>query len=439
MKNHNGRSLSRVINISLLIIAFSAAGFAVDKKTALDVEKEIEKITPEIIKIRRYLHMNPELGNREFETAKFISAKLNSLGLEVKTQVAKTGVIGLLRGSHRGPTIAVRADMDALPLQEMTSVTYKSLNPGVMHACGHDIHVSIVLGTAYVLSTMKDRVKGNIKFIFQPAEEGPPPGEEGGASLMVKEGVLEDPPVGAILGLHVWPENVGEVYFAPGILMANSDSFRIVVKGKSSHGARPQEGIDAIFLASQIVVTLQSAISRAIDPMDPAVLTIGKIEGGKRTNIIAEQTTLEGTIRTLSDINRKKILRLLEDIVKGITQSFGGSYTLTFTERIPAVDNHPELAKILLPSIISLLGKEKVKDIKPQLVAEDFSYFSQKIPGFYFFLGVKNPQLADSPPLHSPYFNPDERSIPLGIKIMTRLLLDCLDQQVNLETSPSPF
>lgn len=406
---------------------------AIDKTTALRIENEIQKIKSEIIKIRHFLHMNPELSNREFETAKLVASKLMSLDFDVKTGVAKTGVVAVLKGSQEGFTVGIRADMDALPIQELTDVPYKSLNPGVMHACGHDIHTSIVLGTAMVLSSLKNRLKGNIKFIFQPAEEGSPPGEEGGANLMIKEGVLENPPVGAIFGLHVWDENLGNVLFSSGPIMASSDWFQIVIKGKSAHGARPHEGIDAITLAAQVINGLQSIISRSTDPTEPVVLTIGKIKGGIKSNIIAEKVLLEGTIRSLSENNRQKIPRLMENIVEAITFSFGADYVFRYRKSSPSVYNHPELAKIMLPTLLDLLGKSKVKELKPQMVAEDFSHYCQKIPGFFFFLGVKDPKQKTMAPLHSPYFNPDERSIHLGIKIMCHLLLDCLDYQNHLE------
>lgn len=421
---------------SFALLLFPLNGLTVDKATALLIEEEIQKHKDEIVKIRRFLHMNPELSNREYETAKVVASKLVSLGLEVKTGVAKTGVVALLRGSQQGFTVGIRGDMDALPIQELTDVPFKSLNPGVMHACGHDIHTSIALGTAIVLTALKDKIKGNIKFIFQPAEEGAPPGEEGGASLMIKEGVLEEPSVGAIFGLHVWPENLGEVLFSPGPIMASSDWFQIVIKGKSSHGARPHEGVDSIALASNIVVSLQSVISRSIDPTDPAVLTIGKIKGGTRSNIIAEKVLLEGTVRTFSEGNREKIPQLIENIVKGITHSFGADFTFSYRKGPPPVYNHPELAKIMLPTLLNVLENENVKELNPQMVAEDFSYYCQKIPGLFFFLGVKNPAQETMAPLHSPYFNPDERSISLGIKIMCNLLLDCLERQSHLEDYP---
>jgi len=426
----------KILLFSFALLLFPLKGLTVDKTTALRIEKEIQKHNLEIIKIRRFLHMNPELSNREYETAKLVASKLISLGLEVKKGVAKTGVVALLRGSQQGATVGIRADMDALPIQELTDVPFKSLNPGVMHACGHDVHTSIALGTAMVLTALKDKIKGNIKFIFQPAEEGPPPGEEGGASLMIKEGALQEPSVGAIFGLHVWPEDLGKAYFIPGHMMASSDWFQIVIKGKSSHAARPHEGVDSIALASNIVVSLQSVISRTTNPTDPAVLTIGKISGGTRSNIIAEKVILEGTVRTLSDRNRKKIPQLMENIVKGITHSFGADYTFSYRKGPPSLYNHPELAKIMLPTLLKVLGEEHVKELNPQMVAEDFSYYCQEIPGFYFFLGVKNPAQETVAPLHNPYFNPDERSITLGIKIMCHLLLDCLERQGHLESYP---
>ena len=430
---------NRILVVLLtLAVGLSPLGLtAVDTRTALKIDQEIEKHSLEIIKIRRFIHMNPELSNREYETSKLVAAKLISLDLEVKTGVARTGVVALLRGGQPGPTVAIRADMDALPIQETTSVPFKSLNPGVMHACGHDIHTSVALGVAMVLSNIKDRIKGNVKFIFQPAEEGAPQDEEGGAALMIKEGVLDDPTVGAIFGLHVWPEDVGQVNFSTGDIMAGSDWFEITIKGKGAHGARPQEGIDAIVLAAEIITTLQSVISRSVDPVDPAVLTIGKIEGGTRSNIIAEKVTLEGTVRALSETNRKKIPQLMEGIVKGITQSFGATSTFDYRPSIPPVTNHPEFGQTMLPTLIGVLGKDKVLPLPPQMVAEDFAYYARRIPGFFFFLGVKSPFQTTTAALHSPNFNPDERSIAVGIKLMCHLLLDSLDKQSPLEPPPA--
>jgi amidohydrolase len=428
------RAKSLFLMIMLTLFAVSTPSFAVDEATSTLIEREIEKHKYEIINIRRFVHMNPELSNREFETSKLVASKLLSMGLEIQTGVAKTGVTGLIRGDQPGITVALRADMDALPIQEETRVPYKSLNDGIMHACGHDVHTTIVLGTALVLNKFKNEIKGNIKFIFQPAEEGTPSGEDGGASLMVREGVLDDPPVRTIFGLHVWPEiEVGEVMFSPGPVLASADNFTITLKGKSSHGARPHEGIDAIVLAAQTVMAIQSIVSRMLDPTDPAVVSIGKIEGGLRANIIADEVHLEGTARTLSQENRIKIERLLENTVRGITRPIGADYAYTYRKGAPPVYNHPELAAIMFPTLIHLLGESKVRNLPPQMVADDFSEFCQKIPGFYLFLGVRSPNQETMPPLHNPLFNPDERSIAIGIKICCHLLLDCLGHQILFE------
>ncbi|NOR14309.1 MAG: amidohydrolase, partial [Candidatus Aminicenantes bacterium] len=347
----------------------------------------------------------------------------------------KTGVIGILQGDQAGFSIGFRADMDALPIQENSQIPYASLNPNVMHACGHDIHTSIALGTAMVLSSLRDHINGSIKFIFQPAEEGPPAGEEGGASLMIKEGVLADPDIKAIFGLHVWPEiDVGQVRFSSGPVLASADSFEITLHGKSSHGARPHEGVDTILLSSQIIVAIHSAMSRTVDPMDPAIVSIGKIQGGIRSNIIADEVHLAGTVRTLTEASRTRIRNLIENITRGCTQPFAASYDFSYRRGSPPVYNHPGLAEVMRPTLEQVLGKANVLNLPPQMVAEDFSEFCQRIPGFYFMLGVKNSSQKSMPPLHSPDFNPDERSIRVGIKIVSHLLLDCLAHRNNFES-----
>lgn len=416
-----------------LSLIFCGAALSVDKETSRLIDKEIEKHQADILKTRRFLHMNPELSNREYETSKLIASKLLSLGLNIRTGVAKTGVVALLMGDQPGITVGIRADMDALPIQETTALPFKSLNKGVMHACGHDIHMSIALGTAMVMNSLKDRINGNIKFIFQPAEEGAPPGEEGGANLMIREGVLEDPPVSAIVGLHVWPQlDYGKIMVSPGPIMASSDQFKITIKGKSSHGAKPHEGTDAIAVAAQVIVGLQSLVTRIVDATDPIVLSVGRIEGGARHNIIAEKVILEGTVRTLSQDNRERMPRLIEDILRGITHSFGADYIFDYTKGPPVLYNHPDLEAILHPTLIGVLGSTNVLKLTPQMVAEDFSYYCHEIPGLFYFLGVKNPDWDTMAPLHSSNLNPDERSIALGIKIMCHLLLDCLDHQSRI-------
>jgi len=425
-----------------LVLAFLAglpgSARAVDPKTSRRIDAEIEKLKDEVVKIRRFIHMNPELGNREVETARLIASKLEPLGFEVRTGVAKTGVVAVLRGGQPGPAVAVRADMDALPVQEATGLPFKSLNPGLMHACGHDVHSSVVLGTAMVLHALKPSLKGTVTFLFQPSEEGAPQGEEGGADLMVREGALDDPPASAVFGFHVWPESLGQVLVAPGNVTAAADSFTITIKGKSAHGARPQEGVDAIVIAAEVVTALQTIVSRASDPTDPAVLTVGTIHGGSRRNIIADRVVLEGTIRTLSEANRKKIPQLMEAVVKAIAGIYGAGYQYEYEPGNPSVFNNPELTAAMMPTLVGLLGKDKVVEWKPQMVAEDFAFLARKTPGFYFFLGVRGPG-QPATPLHSPGFNPDERAIPIGIRILSHLLLDALDGQSALAAGAPGF
>ncbi|HOW86133.1 MAG TPA: M20 family metallopeptidase [Candidatus Aminicenantes bacterium] len=423
-----------VLAVLALFAALAAAprpAGAVDPKTARRVDQEIEKNKAGIVKIRRFIHMNPELGNREVETARLIAATLQPLGFEVRTGVAKTGIVAVLRGGQPGPSVAVRADMDALPVQETTGLPYKSLNPGVMHACGHDVHSAIAVGAALVLRALKNDLKGTVTFLFQPAEEGAPEGEEGGADLMVREGALDNPPVSAVFGFHVWPEPTGRVLFATGNVTAASDSFTIVVKGRSAHGARPQEGVDAVVIAAEIVTALQTVVSRASDPTDPAVLTVGTISGGTRRNIIADRVVLEGTIRTLSEANRKKFPALMESIVKNITGIYGAGYQYEYNPGNPSVFNNPELAASMTPTLVRLLGKDRVIEWKPQMIGEDFAFLARKAPGFFFFLGVRPPG-QPAAPLHSPAFSPDENAIPIGVRVLCHLVLDALEGQSAL-------
>jgi amidohydrolase len=429
------RPLAAVLIFAALAAAPSRVR-AVDPKTAGRIDAEIEKVRAEVVKIRRFIHMNPELGNREVETARLIASRLEPLGFEVRTGVAKTGVVAVLRGGQPGPAIAVRADMDALPVQEATGLPYKSLNPGVMHACGHDVHSSVVLGTALVLNALKADLKGSVTFLFQPAEEGAPEGEEGGADLMVREGALDDPPVSAVFGFHVWPAPLGQVLFAPGNVTAAADSFDIVVKGRSAHAARPQEGLDAVVIAAEIVNALQTIVSRAADPTDPAVLTVGTIAGGTRRNIIADRVALSGTVRTLSEANQKKVRALMESVVKNITAAYGAGYEFEYKPGNPSVFNNPELAAAMTPTLVQLLGKDKVVEWKPQMIAEDFAFLAKKAPGFYFFLGVRGPG-QPATPLHSPAFNPDERAIPIGMRVLSHLLIDALEGQSAIAASGS--
>jgi len=425
--------------LAAFIAGVPGAAGAVDPKTSRRIDEEIAKNRAEIVKIRRFIHMNPELGNRETETARLIAAKLQPLGFEVRTGVAKTGVVAVLRGGQAGPAVAVRADMDALPVQEATNLPFASLNPGVMHACGHDVHSAVVLGTALVLHALKDSVKGSVTFLFQPSEEGPPAGEDGGADLMVREGALDNPPARAVFGFHVWPENVGTVLLAPGHVTAAADTFVITIHGKSAHGARPHEGVDAIVIAAEIVSALQTVVSRASDPTDPTVVTVGTIQGGSRRNIIADRAVLEGTVRTLSEAGQKRVRGLMESVVKNIAGIYGAGHEFEYKPGNPSVFNNPELVAAMTPTLAKLLGKDRLVAWKPQMIAEDFAFLARKAPGLYFFLGVKNPAQPTMAPLHSPGFSPDERAIPLGIRILSHLLLDALETQSALAAGPPGF
>ncbi|MBN1939345.1 MAG: amidohydrolase [Candidatus Aminicenantes bacterium] len=420
-----------------LLFAFlcPSAGFSVDdKKIATEIDREVEKIRMEMVKIRRLIHMDPQLPGREQETAKIVASRLSALGLEVKTNIAGSGVTGLLRGAQPGPVIGLRAEMDAMPIQEMADVPFKSVNGGVMHAHGHDLHVAIALGTAYVLNGLRNQMKGAVIFIFQPGTDPADPARESGASRMIKEGVLDSPPVNIILGFHVWPEALGQVYSASGPILAASDSFEIDIKGRPAQASQPQEGVDAIVLAAQVINALQTIVSRSVEPTDPASLTIGRIAGGTKADLVSDRVWMDGILRTMNDATRRKVQRLMEAAVKGTTQAFGGDYSLTFRQSVPAVSNHPELFASLLPALNAASGDRTVQTLGPQMMSDDFSFYGRKIPGLFFFLGTKNSRTAPAP-LDSPYFNPDERSIPIGIKILSHVILDCLEQQSRLTDS----
>ncbi len=394
---------------------------------------------PEAVEIRHRLHQNPELGNREEKTAALVAERLRGLGLEVKTGIAHTGVVAMLKGGKPGPLVAVRADMDALPVTEDTPLPYKSTvhttylgqEVGVAHACGHDIHVAVQLGVATVLASMKDQVSGTVQFIFQPAEEGPPPGEEGGAQLMLKEGLWKEAKPSAVFGLHVNAQSeVGQIKYTPGPSMAAADSFRIVVKGTPAHGARPELAVDPIVVASQAVMALQTIRSRNLRPLDPAVLTVGMIRGGQRQNIIPEEVEMRGTVRTFDAKVQDLVERRMREILDGITRSAGATYVLEYERGYPVLVNDRGLTSATLPSLARAVGERNLVIDDPRTGAEDFSFFAGQTPGFFYFLGGVKPGTT-SGDHHTPTFLVDDAAIPVGMRAMSFVLLDYLAREAR--------
>ena len=400
-----------------------------------DASGRIEQVMAKLIAWRRDVHQNPELGNREVRTAKLVADHLRSLGMEVKTGVAHTGVVGLLRGGKPGPVVALRADMDGLPVTEQVNLpfaskvrtTYNGQQVGVMHACGHDNHVAILMGVAEVLAGMKAELAGTVKFIFQPAEEGPPEGEDGGAKMMVAEGVLTNPTADVIFGLHVWPDTVGRLTYREGGIMAAADGLRIVVRGKQTHGAVPWGGVDPIVTSAQIINALQTIPSRQMDvTAAPSIITIGQISGGVRGNIIPDSVVMVGTIRTLDPSHHDDIHARIERTVRKVAESAGATAEVTITKAYPITYNDPALTARMVPTLKRTARDGKAAVLAPVTGAEDFSYFQQKIPGLYFFLGVTpdgtNPATAAKN--HSPLFFADEKALPVGVRALTQLTLD---------------
>jgi len=400
-------------------------------------EKEYKGIEPKVIDWRRDFHQNPELSNREFNTAEKIASHLKSLGIEVQTGVAKTGVVGILKGNKNGKVIALRADIDALPVTERNDLPFKSTvtseflgqEVGVMHACGHDTHTAILMGVAEILSKNRDKIKGTVKFIFQPAEEGPPPGEEGGALLMVKEGVLKNPDVDAIFGLHINSSTpVGVIRYKSEGLMAAVQRFVIKVEGKQTHGSQPWKGIDPILISAKIIDGLQTIISREVDlTNEAAVISVGKITSGVRFNIIPESAEMIGTIRTLDYDMQKQITERMKEMVPDIAKTYGGTATIEIKSNTDITFNKPELVTQMLPTLNRVAGKENVQIQKAVTGGEDFSYFQNEVPGFFFFLGGMTLGNTASFPHHTPDFSIDENGMILGVKALTEMSLDFLN------------
>ncbi|MGB5387982.1 MAG: amidohydrolase [Eudoraea sp.] len=423
------------MNKLILITAFLSGSISMAQE--LDLTNDYKLVEDKVIEWRREIHQNPELSNREFKTAEKIAAHLNSLGIAVQTGVAHTGVVGVLKGNQPGKVVALRADIDALPVTERNDLEFKSTvtseflgeKVGVMHACGHDTHTAILMGVAEVLSKNRDKIKGSVKFIFQPAEEGPPPGEEGGALLMVKEGVLKNPDVDAIFGLHINSATpVGVIRYKSGGTMASAQRFVINVKGKQTHGSQPWLGVDPILISAKIIEGLQTIVSREANlTNEAAVISVGKIKSGVRFNIIPESAEMIGTIRTLDYDMQKMINRRMEEMVPAIAKAYGGEASIEIRTNTAITYNDPDLVVQMLPTIKRVAGEVNVQTQNAVTGAEDFSYFQEKVPGFFFFLGGMTAGSNQSFPHHTPDFLIDDSGLLLGVKTLTEMSLDYLN------------
>lgn len=408
-----------------------------------DIDEAAAAVETNVIGWRRDIHKHPELSNHEVRTAALVASYLKTLDIEVTTGVAHTGVVGILRGGKPGKVVALRADMDALPVVEETGLPYASTvttqylgqDVGVMHACGHDNHVAILMGVAKVLSSVRAQLPGTVKFIFQPAEEGAPPGEEGGAEMMVQEGVLKNPDVDAIFGLHVMQlDRAGQVSMRPLGAMAGSQRFEIVVKGRQTHGAMPWAGIDPIVISSEIVGALQTIVSRRVNiAASPAVVTVGSFHSGVRNNIIPDEAKLTGTIRTFDPAVNKAVRDEMNDIVTGIAQSMGAQATLTVGEGNPPTINDSALLTQMRPTLVRVYGDANVLTSNPLMAAEDFAFYQQQVPGLFFFVGVRPRDVPEDAaiPNHSPKFFADESALKDAVRAMASLAADYLRQPVE--------
>ena len=392
------------------------------------VEGLVREISPSVIEWRRDFHTHPELSNREERTARIVAEQLRAMGVdEVRTGVARHGVVGLIRGGKPGPTVALRADMDALPIQEATGLPFASQNAGVMHACGHDAHTAILLGAAKVLVQVRDQIPGSVKLLFQPAEEGPPAGEEGGARLMIEEGALKNPAVSAIFGLHINPElEVGKVSYRFGSLLAAVDRFEILINGRQSHGGMPWQGVDPIVAAAHIITALQTIPARHVDARQPVVITVGVVRAEGAWNIVPGQVQLLGTVRTHDEAIRQQVNEQFHRTVRQTAAAHGTEAKIVYSDYGPVVWNDPALGEDALKTLQKTAGRENVVESKPIMGGEDFAHYARKVPGFFFFLGVRNEAIGAVHALHTPKMVLDEAALPLGVRTMAMLALDYL-------------
>jgi len=442
----------RLKYFNMMLVALLCCGtFASAQDLGARLDTAITTLEPRVIEWRRDLHQNPELSNREFRTSKIVAEHLKRLGLEVQTGIAKTGVVGVLKGGKPGPTIALRADMDALPVTEQTDVpfrsrattTYRNETVGVMHACGHDVHTSVLMGLAEAFVGMKTDLPGTVVFVFQPAEEGAPEGEDGGASLMIQEGLLQRHRPEAVFGLHVFANMpTGMIGYRGGPLMAGSDTYRILVKGKQTHGARPWSGIDPIVVSSQIVSALQTVVSRQTDiTLNPAVVTVGAIKGGIRFNIVPDQVEMLGTIRTFDPQQRATVIKNIDRMVTNIAEASGATATFEIQPGSnPVVRNDPALTERVLPSLRRSAGAANVRAVPLVTGAEDFAFFAEKVPSFFFFVGVtpRDQNMLTAASNHSPLFYVDETAIPIASRAFGQLALDYLTTGAAGEPAITP-
>ncbi len=416
--------------LALLLVLISSSAIA---QTNLD--KSVATVKSKVIEWRRDFHQNPELSNREFRTQAKVAAHLTSLGIQLK-KMAKTGIVGILKGGKPGPVIGLRADMDALPVIERVNLPYKSTKidtfnnqkVGVMHACGHDAHTAMLMGAAEVLASMKNEIAGTVVFLFQPAEEGAPEGEEGGAPLMVKDGALDDPKVDVIFGMHINSAiPAGDLRYKSGAFMASADAFKIKIRGKSSHGSQPWLGVDPIYISAQIIEGLQSIVSRQSDlTKAPVVITVGAIHSGVRFNIIPEDAEMIGTIRNLDSSIRKSVLKKIESTATTIAAMHGAVAEVQIDNKTLVTYNHPDLVKLMIPTLEKSAGAENVSEMNWVTGAEDFSFYQDKIPGFFFYFGgmPRGSDPGKAPPHHTPDFFIDDSKLDVGVKTFVQLVFD---------------
>jgi amidohydrolase len=429
----------------LTIVAASLVSLGAPAAENATVDAAAAALEDELIAWRRNLHESPELSNREFETSKKVADHLRKLGMEVRTGIAHTGVVGILNPGKEGPVVALRADMDGLPVTEKTGLpfastkraTFNGIETGVMHACGHDAHVAILMATAELLAGMRDELPGSVMFVFQPAEEGAPEGEEGGAELMLKQGVFSNPQPDVVFGLHVTSvEKAGVIAYRSGPYMASADEFSIVVSGRQTHGAKPWQGVDPIVVSSQIIMGLQTIASRQIDvTRAPSVISVGQINGGIRFNIIPDSVTMVGTIRTFDEDMRADIHRRIRIMATSIAESAGATAEISFGLGIPVVVNDPQLTERMLPTLRRVAGDAQVRETGLITWAEDFAYYAQQKPALFFHLGVTDPSLdpATAPANHSPFFKIDESGLIVGVRALSQLTIDFMETNQGVQ------